>query len=442
MIRKALIPLLILTLLTAALPAAAAGPVSGLTLRDTPEGVAFDFQCEQFPYLLLVYKTADESGKIVLTGRDGHYAGVIPLPHRQKAGQIKAEIRMTSGKPLTTTAQTLAAGRAPEKRYPEAGAVGKISVGMVPGERRMGFSFDAPGHHQAVIRYSSVTQQGEYVLEETGDGHFEDTLDLPFVNARDLVTVTVSSVRGRQLGKAQERTLFVPPESGETAAEGPLKGVRICIDPGHQEVGVKWGRVKQFPGTDKLVPGGDSTMAQGKVTLRKESICVLEISYRLCRRLRALGADVVMTRWTEQESLTNMERAEYANAQGADYHLRIHLNASDEGTNNAVYVYGPVHSEYARAALPFEQYRDTAQTILDGLKAATGVQGGVVRMSDQFVGNNWSKMPAFLLECGFLSTPANDWILTTDDYQEKIARGIADGMVAVAEGRLSRFTTN
>ena len=60
-------------------------------------------------------------------------------------------------------------------------------------------------------------------------------------------------------------------------------------------------------------------------------------------------------------------------------------------------------------------------------------------MSDQFVGNNWAKMTAFLLECGFLSTPANDWILTTDDYQEKIARGIADGLVNVVEGNLSRF---
>ena len=180
-------------------------------------------------------------------------------------------------------------------------------------------------------------------------------------------------------------------------------------------------------------------MAQGVVTLRKESICVLEISYRICRMMRELGADVVMTRWSEEVSIPNMERANYANDQQADYFLRIHLNYTSEKTNNAIYVYGPSNSPYAREALPFEQYRDTAQTILNAVKAATGVKGGVVRMDDQFVGNNWAKMPTFLLECGALSTPANDWILTTGDYQEKIARGITNGLIAVVEGRLSKF---
>ena len=73
------------------------------------------------------------------------------------------------------------------------------------------------------------------------------------------------------------------------------------------------------------------------------------------------------------------------------------------------------------------------------MKEATGVKGGTVRMNDAYVGNNWAKMPTFLLECGFLSTPANDWILTTDDYQEKIARGITDGLVAVVEGKLDKY---
>ena len=61
-------------------------------------------------------------------------------------------------------------------------------------------------------------------------------------------------------------------------------------------------------------------------------------------------------------------------------------------------------------------------------------------MNDAYVGNNYTRMPTFLLECGFLSTPANDWILTTDDYQERIAAGITDGLVNVVEGRLSKWS--
>ena len=43
------------------------------------------------------------------------------------------------------------------------------------------------------------------------------------------------------------------PDAGETASEGPLSGVKVCIDPGHQAGQVKAGRVEQYPGAGKLV---------------------------------------------------------------------------------------------------------------------------------------------------------------------------------------------
>ncbi len=414
--------------------------VRNAAFSDTDTGVAYAFECADYPYLRVKYSTADESGSVVLTGRDGAFEGELLLPFRQKAPQARLEILTPSGKTLFQDTVRLSSPGAPKERRADAGAATKVTdLRLTAGEKEMSLAFTAPGHHQVVVQVSSVMHKAAYVLEEQADGAFQDTLRLPYINARDMVTVTLKSLKGRELAKAQERVLFNTMDAGETAAEGPLKGVKVCIDPGHQALEVHAGKVAQYPGAAKRVSGGDSTMAQGRATMRKESVCVLELSYRMCRMMRELGAEVVMTRWSEEVSVTNMERANYANDQNADYFLRIHLNNSSKGTNNAVYVYGPSNSPYAKAVMPIEQYRDTAQTILDALKAATGVEGGVVRMSDQFVGNNWAKMPAFLLECGFLSTPANDWILTTDDYQEKIARGVTDGLVNVVEGRLKRF---
>ena len=434
--------MLLLPFFFAGAPALAAREITDLTLTETETGVAYSFSAP-YPYMLLHYKTADESGKLVLTGRDGRFEGDILLAHRQKGRALQVDIKRTNGQTVEKSTMSLSRVNLPAARKAEKDAVIKVTdLTLTAGKKQMDIRFTAPGHHQVVISYSSVLQKGEYVLEEQSDGVFEDSLVLPCANARDMITVTVKSLRGKNLAKAQERTAFVPPDAGETAAEGPLKGIKVCIDPGHQELKVNGGQVYQYPGAGKLVSGGNSSMAQGAVTLRKESICVLEISYHLCRLLREQGAEVVMTRWVEEVSITNMERAEYANEQKADYCFRIHLNASQEGNNNAIYVYGPSHSPYARALMPLEQYRDIAQTILDAMKATTGVKGGVVRMSDQFVGNNWTKMVTFLLECGFLSTPFNDWILTTEDYQEKIARGIVDGLINTVEGRLSHFETH
>ena len=421
-------------------PSAAAGRIiSDLKLSESTAGIDYSFVCRQYAYLVLQYRTSDESGRLVLTGKDGRYTGTVPLFHRQTARHVRIDISTPSGTTLLRTKERVTGSSRPALRAPDQNAAAKAGLKLKPGRKRMEFRVTAEGHHQVTICVTSVMQTAQYVLDEQENGVFKDTVRLPCVNAKDKVTVTVKSVRGKKLASASKRIPFVPPDVNPAAKTGPLKGVKVCIDPGHQENEVRAGKVYLYPGSTDRVSGGDASMAQGVVTLRQESICVLEISYRICRMMRELGADVVMTRWAEEVSITNMERAKYANKQKADYFLRIHLNSSGEGTNNAIYVYGPSNSPYARKALPLDQYRDTAQTILNAMKAATGVKGGTVRMNDAYVGNNWAKMPTFLLECGFLSTPANDWILTTDDYQEKIARGITDGLVAVVEGKLDKY---
>ena len=45
-------------------------------------------------------------------------------------------------------------------------------------------------------------------------------------------------------------------------------------------------------------------------------------------------------------------------------------------------------------------------------------------------GINWSMVPVTIVEVGYLSNPDEEAKLVTDDYQQKVAVGIANGVDA------------
>ena len=389
----------------------------------------FSFDAPNFDFLRIKYKNANESGVMTVEGNNGHFSGAVPLYYTQTANSVILTIE-TSGQNALYSCKCPFEAFIVQAAPCETNACKKIQdLTLTPGDRKMGYRFTAPGHHAVRLTISSVAQKAELIVLGDANGLFEGELPLPCVYARDLITVTISSLKGANLAKDAQRTLFVPPQTGETAPGGPLSGVIVCLDPGHQAVPVSIAKVLKMPGSEIKVKGGSTGMAQGKVTLRKESIVVLELAYQTCAALRAMGATVYMTRWNEETAVTNMERAEYANSVNADFFVRIHLNMAEKQTANAIYVYAPNKSPYAAQAADKETYHEMAQALLDALKTSTGVSGGVTRFSDQFVANNWAKMPAFLIEAGFMSTPSNDVLCSAPGYQKKIVSGIVNGIM-------------
>ena len=70
-----------------------------------------------------------------------------------------------------------------------------------------------------------------------------------------------------------------------------------------------------------------------------------------------------------------------------------------------------------------------AEAVQAALVAETGAADrGIVGRSD-ITGFNWSKAPAVLVECGFLSNPVEDKLLSGDDYRATVAKGIANGIL-------------
>lgn len=66
--------------------------------------------------------------------------------------------------------------------------------------------------------------------------------------------------------------------------------------------------------------------------------------------------------------------------------------------------------------------------VLDEMDAATGCKKRKVWETDTMTGINWCQVPVTIVEMGFMSNPAEDKLMATEDYQNKMAEGMANGI--------------
>ncbi len=199
----------------------------------------------------------------------------------------------------------------------------------------------------------------------------------------------------------------------------PLSGLKICIDAGHQ----------QFSNNEleAMAPWSDEKKMKVAGGAPGEYIVDLSISLKIRDTLRALGADVLMIRETNDVNISNKERAETANKYGADLTLRIHCNGNDNTDINGIEIYmrdkGDNSDKHNKLAAVEYQF---ASELMRSLVESTGAANRSVRKSDLYTGINWSDVPCLIIECGYLSNAAEGEKLKSDEYQAKIAEGIAD----------------
>lgn len=198
----------------------------------------------------------------------------------------------------------------------------------------------------------------------------------------------------------------------------------ICIDPGHQS---KANLVKEpiGPGSKVLkakVTGGTS----GVTTRIPEYEVNLQVAMRLKDLLEAKGYKVIMTREKNDVNISNAERAGLANEAGADLVVRIHADGNADQSVRGVSILYPAKNEWTGGF--YLESKSAAGAVLSEIIKATGAENdGIVARGD-ITGFNWSKEPVILVEMGYLTNKDEDKLLTSDDYQKKMAQGIFNGI--------------
>lgn len=149
----------------------------------------------------------------------------------------------------------------------------------------------------------------------------------------------------------------------------------------------------------------------------------LELARKLCEKLEALGFEVVMLR-EDNETLPSLEeRVTQAARAGADIFVSIHQNAYD-GTESGV---SGIETWYCAS---LSESSRLAQLVHEGAVKNTGaVDRGMQETDELYVVKNAS-MPACLIETAFLSDPAERASITSPDYQDRLAEGMAEGIAA------------
>ena len=201
----------------------------------------------------------------------------------------------------------------------------------------------------------------------------------------------------------------------------------VMLDPGHQLNGDSE-KEPNGPGSSELkarVTGG----ATGSTTGVTEYELTLEIALMLREELQNRGYTVLMTRETHDVNISNKERAEMANQAGADITVRIHGNSYTDSSVNGAETLAPSTSNPYAGDIA-EGSQKLAHEILAAYCELTGMNNRGVKIDDTMTGINWCEMPVTIIELGFMSNETDDTNMQDDAYQQKMIKGIADGIDA------------
>ena len=293
----------------------------------------------------------------------------------------------------------------------------KLVSKVIEAARGEGRDDDLPPEPEAPEPIQGITSKA--AVPPSGEGHGRST------RARELRSAALSS------------------KGGSVGIQLGLKVRRVVVDPGH---------------------GGRDTGAVGPHGVREKDVA-LAIARQLAARLRALGLTVVLTR-KDDRYVSLDERTRIANEAKADLFVSVHCNAARRSRLAGVetWTLNVASDRYSARLASFENAgaertvsdlrliladlatrantndaRDLAQSVQSSLVRNLRARGNKVQdhgvKHALFYVLLGAKMPAILVETGFISNPAEESRLRSGKYQETTADAIARGVRDFVDGR-------
>ena len=160
----------------------------------------------------------------------------------------------------------------------------------------------------------------------------------------------------------------------------------------------------------------------------KESEINLKISEKIKNELESLGATVYLTRYGDYDlSLPNTinrkrsdlsRRGNIINKSNCDIYVSIHLNSEVSSSwHGAQVFYDDVNPENENiASIMQEELKKNLKTTREA------------KLNNDIYLSKRVKMPGVLIEVGFISNPNERYLLKQDNYQQKVAITITNGI--------------
>ena len=265
---------------------------------------------------------------------------------------------------------------------------------------------------QAASEQREENASGETGRPETGTAPGGEAAGQPETSEAPATAGNPDGIGGESARESEDCPVSeTTPEPPATAEQN---GYVVVIDAGHQ----RKGNSEKEP----IGPGASETKAKvaggtsGATSGLKEYELTLMVAEKLQAELQERGYQVIMVRTSHDVDMSNSERAQVANDAAAE-NTSVHgaMTICQTASN-------PYNADF------HEQSKSLSEKVLDALVAETGCKKQYVWETDTMSGINWCQVPVTIVEMGYMTNPEEDTLMATEDYQEKIADGIANGI--------------